>query len=376
MERTIAILNRTRYLPRLILLAIVVCGCAVEVDQPVELTLAPPVDNSPTLSPSPLLPATQIPVTWAHLGLTGKLVYISSMMEEDRLSNTVQMLDLATGTLTTLFTAHHSWIYYATVTPDGRMLAMSHSPAGEPGVPSSRGLYILALEAAAELEPLVLPPTADDHYIQVEWSPDGKYIYYVHYDHRESEGQFYENYEIFRMAYPDGIAEKILDHAFWPRLSYDSTRLVYIALDPASGKHDLFVSNADGTDPQRVSFAGPWIPEVMDAPIFTPDGKSILFSAPAPAQASQPNRIEQFMGIQIVQAHNVPSDWWSVPVTGGTPTRLTNLQTINLFASISPDQQHIASLRGEGLFVMDASGLNLTRLVSDPEVHATVSWIP
>jgi Tol biopolymer transport system component len=78
----------------------------------------------------------------------------------------------------------------------------------------------------------------------------------------------------------------------------------------------------------------------------------------------------------VAKAHDVPSDWWSVPITGGAPTQLTNIQTINLFASISPDQQHVASLSGDGIFVMDLDGSNLTQLVSDPGVHGTVSWIP
>jgi Tol biopolymer transport system component len=82
------------------------------------------------------------------------------------------------------------------------------------------------------------------------------------------------------------------------------------------------------------------------------------------------------MGIQVARAHSIPSDWWSVPVTGGVPTRLTQIQTINLFASVSPDKKHIASVNGEGIFVMDLEGSNLTRLLFDPGVSGTVSWIP
>jgi Tol biopolymer transport system component len=178
------------------------------------------------------------------------------------------------------------------------------------------------------------------------------------------------------MTYPEGVHEKILEHAFWPRLSSDASKLVYIALDPESGRNELFLANADGSQPQRVPLSGSQTPEIIDAPIFSPDGQSIFFSAPAPGQASQPNLVERWMAIQVVSAHNVPSDWWSVPLTGGEPVQLTNIQTINLFASISPDQRHMASLSGEGLFVMDLDGSNLTQLVSDPGVHGTVSWLP
>jgi Tol biopolymer transport system component len=183
-------------------------------------------------------------------------------------------------------------------------------------------------------------------------------------------------YDILRMRYPDGEPEKIADHAFWPRVSSDSSKLVYILVDPDTAKNELFVSNADGSNFRHVELSGPQVPKILDAPIFAPDGRSILFSAPEPTQSDQPNLFERVLGIQVAQAHDVPSDWWSVPVTGGVPTRLTQLQTINLFASLSPDQKHIASVSGEGLLVMDPSGSNLTQLVSDPGVHGTVSWIP
>ncbi|HKY53654.1 MAG TPA: hypothetical protein VJM08_05070, partial [Anaerolineales bacterium] len=113
-----------------------------------------------------------------------------------------------------------------------------------------------------------------------------------------------------------------------------------------------------------------------DAPIFSPDGGSILFSAPPPPQAYQPNWLDKLMGVQVAKAHAIPSDWWSVPVAGGELTRLTQIQTINLFASMSPDQGHIASVSGEGLFVMDWDGSNITQLLFNPGVSGTVSWIP
>jgi Tol biopolymer transport system component len=178
------------------------------------------------------------------------------------------------------------------------------------------------------------------------------------------------------MSYPDGTPEKILDRAYWPRISADGARLVYVTLDPASGLNELWTANANGSNAQKVNFSGPWIPDIIDAPIFLPGDESILFSAPAESTSHQPDWFEKLAGIQVARAHNVPSDWWSVPASGGVPTRLTSLHTINLFAAISPDKQHIASLSGDGIFVMDLDGSNLTRLISDPGVHGTLRWIP
>jgi Tol biopolymer transport system component len=246
----------------------------------------------------------------------------------------------------------------------------------QPGSDSGTGVYILSLVEAAVPQILVEPPTTSDRYIQVEWSPDGKSLYLVHYNHaNQPPNELYPAYQISRMAYPGGQTKPILEHAFWPRLSADSTRLVYITIDPGTGLNKLFLADADGSDSQEIQMSG--LPaQIIDAPIFSPDGQSILFSMPSPGQSYQPNWLDRLMGVQIAKAHNIPSDWWSVPISGGSITRLTQIQTIKLFASISPDGRHIASLSGEGILVMGLDGSNLRQLLFDPGVIGTLRWIP
>ena len=359
----------------LVVLTLIVSSCTVEVNPPIETPPVQTVPAPPVISATSIFPITQLPVSWANLNLTGKLVYTSSTSDQPPVTK-IQMLDLKSGNLATISNTSDGWVYYTTVSPDEKMLALSYSPAVQSGSSSNRSLYRIPLDEVAQPQPLFVPPTPEDHYTQVEWSPQSNTIYFVHYNHNDSAGQFYEVYEIYRMAYPNGTPEKILERAYWPRLSSDGTRLVYVTLDPSSGLNELFTADTDGTNPQEIVFSGPWIPDIIDAPLFLPDGQSILFSAPGPAASYQPGWLEKLAGIQIAEAHNVPSDWWSVPVSGGAPTRLTSLQTINLFAAISPDQKHIASLSGDGIFVMDPDGSNLTRLVSDPGVHGALSWIP
>lgn len=370
-------MTKANFFYRCLVFVLLVCSCSIEVNQTKENTPSPSIEKNPVTPSTSPFPATHVPITWADLNLSGKLIYLSSSMENNTLIASIQMLDLATGTIATIFSAPPgAWIYYVTISQDAKQLVMSYEPAPQPGSASNRILYSMPLDASAPPQPLLTPPTSDDHYTQVEWSPDGKYIYYVHYNHETQEqGQFYETYEIFRMTYPNGEPEKIVDRAFWPRLSADSSELVYVSLDPVSGLNELFIANADGSNPQQVRFSGSWIPDIIDAPIFSPDGQSILFSAPGPSQSYQPNWVEKLMGIQVAKAHNIPSDWWSVSVSGGTPTRLTNIQTINLFASLLPDNKHIASVSGDGLFVMNLDGSNLRQLISDSGVHGTVSWI-
>ena len=56
------------------------------------------------------------------------------------------------------------------------------------------------------------------------------------------------------------------------------------------------------------------------------------------------------------------------PIIGGDVTRLTNLQTLGLFASISPDNQHIASFSQDIIFVMNPDGSGLTMLIPNCKV--------
>ena len=368
---------KTYFLPRLLVFALMIMGCSIEIDQPARTTSSPSAENTPAASSTELFPTTQIPVTWAHLNLTGKLIYISSTKEGNDIISHVQMLDLMSGDIRTILSLPQVWIYYATISPDARNIVMSYALPAQPNSSTPRILYIMPLDATIDPQPLFTPPTPDDRYIQAEWSPDGEYIYYAHYDNKiRLPGQLDPVYDIVRMKHPDGQPEKVTANAFWPRISADSKKIVYISINPESARNELYVANADGSSAEQITFSGSFSPDIIDAPIFSPDGKSIILSVPSPVQAYQPNWFEKLLGIQVAQAHDVPSDWWSVSITGGMPTQLTNIQTINLFASISPDRKRIASVSGEGLFVMELDGSHLTQLIADPGVHGTVSWIP
>lgn len=369
-----------------LLLALIVSGlpgCVMDLNQPSSATpFADPLSPAPSTgvpNTDQAAPSTSstIPITWAALNLSGRLVYSTVSAEDGVYISRIQMLDLGTGGINTIYTSEgNGWIYYLTVSTDANELIMSYTTPAQAGVESISSLYVLPLEEAASPQILVASPTSFDRYVQVEWSPDRKYVYYAYYNQNDqAAGQAYPEYQIFRMAYPNGQPEKIIEHAFWPRVSADSLELVYVTLDPTSGFSKLLVANADGSNPREILVSG--LPsEIMDAPIFSPDGQSILFSAPIPPQAYQPHWLERLTGVQVARAHNVPSDWWSVPITGGAVTRLTQIQSINLFASISPDGKHIASVSGEGLFVMKPDGSNLTRLLLDPEVSGVVNWLP
>jgi Tol biopolymer transport system component len=140
----------------------------------------------------------------------------------------------------------------------------------------------------------------------------------------------------------------------------------------------LFLANANGTDVRAVPLLGSdWMNSFIDTPLFLRGGQTILFSGPIPANSSAPNLIEKIMGITVAHAHgSIPSDWWSVPLSGGDPKRLTHVYSPGLFASPSPDLRYIASDSASGIFVMNTEGGESTQIVKYMGgILGTVSWV-
>jgi Tol biopolymer transport system component len=292
-------------------------------------------------------------------------------------SISIEMLDLKSGDATTIFQApDKSWIYSLAVSPDARQLVMAYLPPSEAGKVSRQKLYLMPLDGSSSPQLLFDGQNENDEYMQPDWSPDGNYVYFSHLSY-----QPVTTYEVMRIAYPNGKLEEVADQAYWPRMSSDGSRLAYVSIDPDTQANQLFVANADGTDAHVVPLLGSfWIyNKIIDAPMFLPDGETILFSAPIPLQSSSPSWVERLLGITVASAHpSIPSDWWSVPLTGGEPTRLTHLYSPSLFASLSPDMNYIACYSvTNGVFVMNTTGKELTEIVSFAGgIPGTVSWIP
>ncbi len=361
---------KTYFSACLFLFAFVISSCSAKVEQPTEAA-------SPTIAP--ILPNT--PVKRGNLSLTGKMIYLASTVENKKLLMSIQSLDLASGETTTIFNAPvDSHIFYVAVSPDNKQLIMSYYPPPVDNITIYQALYTMPMDGSAPPQLLFMPPTKEDQYIQVEWSPDGKYIYYTHVNYGIPfvQGQLAPVFSIYRMPFPSGQPELILTTAYWPRISADGNQITYVVIDPSTGLDDLFISNSDGTGAHPVPIDPSLTFNIIDAPSFSTDGQTILFSAPAPHKTYKPNWFEKLSGVTVVSAHgNTPSDLWSIPVSGGTPVQLTDIAISDIFASFSPDNEHIAFFSEGGLFVMKRDGSELTLLVPNPQgISGTVRWLP
>lgn len=337
------------------------------------------INQSPSASPTSLpdgqsspSSANKLPVSWSSLNLSGKLVYIAANSTTSRVG--VHSLDLDTGDILTIFQLPQgAFVEAAAVSPDLRTLILSYSPPIDAPYGGQTSLYRMPLDGSKPPQLLIVPQKENELYSQPAWSPDGKYVYFVYI--------YYETtvtYEIMRMAYPDGKPEKLIDQALWPRVSDDGSLLVYVAREPSSGENALFFAHADGTDARQVTLNDLPVPFIIDTPMFAQDNESIIFSSPLGLKAAAPSWMDRLLGVQVALANgSLPSDWWSVPITGGRPNQLTNLQTYSLYGMFSPDKKHIASYSLNGIFVMNPDGTEVTMVVQDVGgIPGTVDWIP
>jgi Tol biopolymer transport system component len=320
--------------------------------------------GQPPAAPTP----TGLPVDWAALGLSGRLVYIRFLPESSQLV----ALDLANGQRQTLFRGlEHSVLGAAAVSPDGEQIVLSYSPP--PGPQESfvfPGLYLMPADGSRAPQALTPFPSPDDSYYNPAWSPDGQYVYATHY-RRGTGPQNPNRYTVERIGL-DGQMTPLLEDAVWPRVSPDGAQLAFLSFDLETYRNDLYLADIHGQDAVAL------LPEnalpTVDAHLFTPDGTSILFSAANQSVAAQPTWLERLLGIQVASAHDVPSDWYRVSTRGGEPARLTQIHEAGLYGAFSPDGRYVAYISQSGIYLLDP-GSGEIRQISDENVTGTVDWV-
>jgi Tol biopolymer transport system component len=145
--------------------------------------------------------------------------------------------------------------------------------------------------------------------------------------------------------------------------------LAYVTED-----NDFLLADADGSDPQPILDQGAF--SAVDAPLFSPDGVHICFSAVLPSAAARASLVDRLLGVGVAQAHSVPSDWYCQPVDGSSePQRLTELNAIGLYGDFDETGDQMAFLTTAGVYLMNADGSDLTQL-REIAATGTINWLP
>jgi Tol biopolymer transport system component len=144
-----------------------------------------------------------------------------------------------------------------------------------------------------------------------------------------------------------------------PAWSPDGTQLAFEGYWTRAGKTsqiDIYVVDADGSKLRRLTNS----PYDDVDPAWSPDGTTIVYSN---AGGSVPD----------VNDESPTQEIYTVPVTGGTPVRLTKDRLSDRSPAYSPDGARIVVNHDGGLWLMSAAGGKMTLLVRNAE---TPSWSP
>jgi Tol biopolymer transport system component len=337
-------------------------GCAAGAAQPLTSTSPAPVKiSTPTTAPGQLDPGK-----WDAHGLSGRLV----LPEYKRDGGDLLALDLATGSQEVLFSVpENGWVTFAAISPDNTRIVLSYAPPPENNSPQLgyTDLYLLPFGAQEPLTLLKQRLDVQESYFTPTWAKDGQSIVYSHFFRSGTGEQSAFHYQIERTDLT-GQSQTVVEDALWPSLSPDGLRMTY--LSSAEG-NDLYIANQDGSQPAALTLQG--ITQPVDAHLFSPDGQFIYYSKVNP-QASTNSWWDILFRIQVVSAHNVPSDWYRMPVAGGEEQRLTNLNDTGLVGTFSPEGRYLAFISTSGLKVLDTTTLEVFQL-STTVFLGSIEWI-
>jgi Tol biopolymer transport system component len=139
--------------------------------------------------------------------------------------------------------------------------------------------------------------------------------------------------------------------------------------------NEFTISDPDGSNPSVIELPTTRFPAV-DAPLFSPDGESVYFSAVAPEVQPVFSFWDWLVGVKVAEAHNVPSDWWLTPVDGNSqPVQITNIFEIGMYGDFGPSGDYLGFITSTGVQVMNPDGTGIFRL-KEIAATGTVSWVP
>lgn len=295
----------------------------------------------------------------------GQLIFIEIDVGQQYISR----YDLQSQTVERIFAVpDNGWVSHIDATQDGQLL-MAYAP------PPSQGeiqfgytsLYLTAQDDTAVSTELIQKEQQEAVLFNPILSPSGDQIYFSYVSPDKDNVQF--SLDLRRLDRQSGQVSIITKDAIWPRLSADGEKVVYVSVNPESLGDALWLADADGRNAKSILNSDMF--QAVDVPMFSPDGRWIYFSA---AKATNITWWERLLGVQIAAAHDIPSDWYRIPVNGGRPEQLTTISETGLYGAFSPDGQFIAFATFNGLYLMRPDGSSVEKIL---EVGATssLSWI-
>ncbi len=301
---------------------------------------------------------------------TGSLFYI---LQETR-RQALLRYDFASNTSETLFEVpENGWLSHMAASPDGSQIALTYAPSpGENEIQFGyTSLYLLLADGRSRPRLLIERRAEQEVFFNPTWSPDGQQLYFSHVMPLDEENFTYTT-TLERLDVATGEIIMLAEDAIWPRLSPNGRTLAYIHIDRDSLAAELVLAASDGSNAIVVVPQDRFL--TLDTPFFSADGQWLYFSAVS-NQTSSAKWWERLLGIEVAAAHNLPSLWWRLPVTGGVPEQLTTEAQVGQYGAVSPDGRLVAFSSRSGIYLMQPDGSNL-RPVLTLSAADSLSWSP
>lgn len=254
--------------------------------------------------------------------------------------------------------------------PDGTRLALSYAPPS--GGQYYTDLYVANADGS---DPVPLLEGSDETEIfqAPTWSPDGAWIYFGHIvPQYNSEGDYLGvQLNVERVA-PDGSAgpELVIEGGDRPSFSGDGQRLVFLRYQDSTFR-GLWAAGADGSGAEELVPAGEFF--MIASPRLSPAGATVAFAASGAEEASAAGALPlaDLFGVKTAWAHGLPWQIFRVPVTEGTPERMSTMVTDTPSLAWSPDGSRLALMQPGGLFLLDTPD---PRFLGPVEDHGALEW--
>jgi Tol biopolymer transport system component len=283
-------------------------------------------------------------------------------------------LDLATsGTTQIVRPPEMGQILTGRWSPDGTRVAYALFEVKDRRTPASQVAVVNA--DGTNLRSVLSTEGAGMFFQQPVWDRDGQHLFVLHIAQTAEE----RTRRIARLNINSGELTTVTEEIGQFDVSPDGRTLAVIKA--TTGPASIVLIDVQ-TGEQRVL-----VPErqyeTITALRFDPTGQTIVFSAAGlgtPAAQNAPGipreigSIPQLLGFpQPAAAHGPPQDVFTIPVGGGSATRLLPLQADEPVATYSPDGSRLAVLSIEALSMVQLSNGSRTQIMS-PGGAGSLDW--